>query len=136
MVLRQQNKRIVLVHPRGSNWFPGRRDITDIANRMVPQGMLSIAAWLTRDGHDVFVYDCLGPGAPVDIDRQAPGHSGIRSANRRLFRHHVVVPRRGRMRKRSKTRSPILSPSAAACMYRPCAKFFWQIIRFRLSGGG
>ena len=50
MVLRQQNKRIVLVHPRGSNWFPGRRDITDIANRMVPQGMLSIAAWLTREG--------------------------------------------------------------------------------------
>lgn len=71
MVLRQQNKRIALVHPRGSNWFPGRRDITDIANRMVPQGMLSIAAWLTRQGHDVFVYDCLGPGAPVDIDRQA-----------------------------------------------------------------
>lgn len=71
MVLRQQNKRIVLVHPRGSNWFPGRRDITDIANRMVPQGMLSIAAWLTRDGHDVFVYDCLGPGAPVDTNRQA-----------------------------------------------------------------
>ncbi|NLA40149.1 MAG: radical SAM protein [Smithella sp.] len=71
MALRQQKKRIALVHPRGSNWFPGRRDITDIANRMVPQGMLSIAAWLTRDGYEVFVYDCLGPGAPVGIDRQA-----------------------------------------------------------------
>ena len=70
MVLRKQNKRIVLVHPRGSNWFPGRRDITDIANRMVPQGMLSIAAWLIREGHDVFTYDCLGPGAPVDTNRQ------------------------------------------------------------------
>lgn len=70
MVLRKQNKRIVLVHPRGSNWFPGRRDITDIANRMVPQGMLSIAAWLLREGHDVFVYDCLGPGAPVNIHQQ------------------------------------------------------------------
>ena len=71
MVVHQQKKRIALVHPRGSNWFPGRRDITDIANRMVPQGMLSIAAWLLGEGHDVFVYDCLGPGAPVDIDRQA-----------------------------------------------------------------
>jgi anaerobic magnesium-protoporphyrin IX monomethyl ester cyclase len=59
-----------LVHPRGSNWFPGRRDITDIANRMVPQGMLSIAAYLIRQGHEVFVYDCLGPGVPVDIHRQ------------------------------------------------------------------
>ncbi len=65
-----KKKRIVLVHPRGFNWFPGRRDITDIANRMVPQGMLSIAAYLIREGHDVFVYDCLGPGAPVDLDKQ------------------------------------------------------------------
>jgi radical SAM superfamily enzyme YgiQ (UPF0313 family) len=64
------SKRIALVHPRGSNWFPGKRDITDIANRMVPQGMLSIAAYLLREGHDVFVYDCLGPGAPVDIRKQ------------------------------------------------------------------
>ena len=70
MVL-QQKKRIVLVHPRGFNWFPGKRDITDIANRMVPQGILSIAAWLLRDGHDVFVYDCLGPRAPVNMDQQA-----------------------------------------------------------------
>ena len=62
--------RMVLVHPRGFNWFPGKRDITDIANRMVPQGMLSIAAYLIRAGHDVFVYDCLGPGAPVDVKQQ------------------------------------------------------------------
>ncbi len=66
----RQKKRIVLVHPRGFNWFPGKRDITDIANRMVPQGMLSIAAYLLREGHDVFVYDCLGPGAPVDMNQQ------------------------------------------------------------------
>ena len=70
MVPNGQKKRIVLVHPRGFNWFPGKRDITDIANRMVPQGILSIAAWLDRDGHNVSVYDCLGPGAPQDIDRQ------------------------------------------------------------------
>ena len=63
-------KRIVLVHPRGSNWFPGARDVTDIANRMVPQGILSIAAYLLRQGHDVFVYDCLGPGAPLVLKEQ------------------------------------------------------------------
>ncbi len=66
----QQKKRIVLVHPRGFNWFPGKRDITDIANRMVPQGLLSIAAYLIERGHDVFVYDCLGPEAPVDLQKQ------------------------------------------------------------------
>ena len=66
----QQKKRIVLVHPRGFNWFPGKRDITDIANRMVPQGLLSIAAYLIEQGHDVFVYDCLGPDAPFDLQKQ------------------------------------------------------------------
>ena len=67
----RQKKCIVLVHPRGFNWFPGKTDITDIANRMVPQGILSIAAHLEKNGHEVFVYDCLGPHAPVDLNAQA-----------------------------------------------------------------
>ena len=71
MATSRQKKRVVLVHPRGFNWFPGKRDITDIANRMVPQGLLSIAAYLSRQGHDVFVYDCLGPEAPTDLQKQA-----------------------------------------------------------------
>jgi anaerobic magnesium-protoporphyrin IX monomethyl ester cyclase len=62
--------RIVLVHPRGFNWFPGQRDLTDVANRMVPQGILSIAAYLLKEGHDVLVYDCLGPSAPLDLEAQ------------------------------------------------------------------
>jgi anaerobic magnesium-protoporphyrin IX monomethyl ester cyclase len=62
--------RITLVHPRGFNWFPGRRDLTDVANRMVPQGILSIAAYLLKQGHDVSVYDCLGPKAPLDHEAQ------------------------------------------------------------------
>jgi radical SAM superfamily enzyme YgiQ (UPF0313 family) len=71
MASSQQKNRIVLVHPRGFNWFPGKRDITDIANRMVPQGLLSIAAYLMERGHDVFVYDCLGPEASFDLEDQA-----------------------------------------------------------------
>jgi anaerobic magnesium-protoporphyrin IX monomethyl ester cyclase len=71
MVSSQQKKRVVLVHPRGFNWFPGKRDITDIANRMVPQGLLSLASYLAAQGHDVFVYDCLGPDAPLDLQKQA-----------------------------------------------------------------
>ena len=66
----RHKKQIVLVHPRGFNWFPGRRDITDVANRMVPQGLLSIAAYLLGKGQDVSVYDCLGPGVPADINEQ------------------------------------------------------------------
>lgn len=55
--------RIVLVHPAGSNWMPGKKDITATANRMAPLGLLSIAAYLDRKGHAVFVHDCLGPRA-------------------------------------------------------------------------
>lgn len=70
MASHKEKKCIVLVHPRGFNWFPGKRDITDIANRMVPQGLLSIAAYLSKQGHDVFVYDCLGPDASTDLQKQ------------------------------------------------------------------
>jgi anaerobic magnesium-protoporphyrin IX monomethyl ester cyclase len=56
--------RIALVHPAGSNWIPGRPDITPTANRMAPLGLLSIAAWLERAGHTLSVHDCLGPAAP------------------------------------------------------------------------
>ena len=57
--------RIVLVHPAGSNWVPGKRDVTPTANRMPPIGLLSIAAYLRRSGHELFIHDCLGPGAPT-----------------------------------------------------------------------
>ncbi len=53
--------RVVLVHPAGSNWVPGRRDVAAVANRMAPLGLLSIAAYLEREGHAVAVIDCLGP---------------------------------------------------------------------------
>lgn len=57
--------RIVLVHPAGSNWIPGKKDVTVVANRMVPSGILSIASYLEKAGHEVFVHDCLGPRAPL-----------------------------------------------------------------------
>jgi anaerobic magnesium-protoporphyrin IX monomethyl ester cyclase len=56
--------RIVLVHPAGSNWMPGQKDVTTAANRMAPVGLLSMAAFLEARGYDVRAHDCLGPGAP------------------------------------------------------------------------
>jgi len=58
--------RVVLVHPAGSNWMPGKKDVAAVANRMAPLGLLSIASFLQKEGHDVFVHDCLGPGATPD----------------------------------------------------------------------
>jgi len=63
--------RIVLVHPAGSNWVPGKKDVTPTANRMAPLGILSMAACLERDGHDVRVHDGLGPEAPRTLDGHA-----------------------------------------------------------------
>jgi radical SAM superfamily enzyme YgiQ (UPF0313 family) len=60
--------RVVLVHPAGSNWIPGKKDLTVAANRMVPIGLLSIASYLEANGLEVFVHDCLGPRAPGSID--------------------------------------------------------------------
>ena len=59
--------RVTLVHPAGSNWIPGQKDITVTANRMVPTGLISMAAYLEEGGHEVAVYDCLGPKAPRTI---------------------------------------------------------------------
>ncbi len=56
--------KIVLVHPAGSNWLPGKKDVAAVANRMAPLGLLSIAAFLENQGHTVAVHDCLGPLAP------------------------------------------------------------------------
>jgi magnesium-protoporphyrin IX monomethyl ester (oxidative) cyclase len=58
--------RIVLVHPAGSNWIPGKKDVTATANRMAPLGLLSIAAYLEREGFAVDVLDFLGPDAASD----------------------------------------------------------------------
>ena len=63
---------IVLVHPAGSNWVPGKKDVAAVANRMAPLGLLSIAAYLEREGHAVRVIDCLGPhpaGAQEQVRR-------------------------------------------------------------------
>lgn len=76
--------RIVLVHPAGSNWVPGKKDVSATANRMAPLGLLSIAAYLERHGHQVAVEDCLGPFAAISrqetvrrIVRQDPDMVGF-----------------------------------------------------------
>jgi len=60
--------KIVLVHPSGSNWIPGKKDISATANRMAPIGILSIAAFLEKKGHDVIVYDCYGATASSKLE--------------------------------------------------------------------
>jgi len=63
--------RITLVHPAGFNFVPGQPDFSVLANRMPPIGILSLAAWLDKHGHQTCVHDCLGPFAPPTIEENA-----------------------------------------------------------------
>ena len=60
--------RVALVHPAGCNWVEGHDDASTLANRMPPLGLLSLAAWLEKEGHEVAVIDCLGPDAKDNDD--------------------------------------------------------------------
>lgn len=59
--------RITLVHPAGFNFVPGQPDFSVLANRMAPIGVIQLASWLEKHGHNVEVHDCLGPHAPSGI---------------------------------------------------------------------
>jgi len=63
--------RITLVHPAGFNFVPGQPDLTVLANRMAPIGILTLAAWLEKHRHTTTVHDCLGPVAPAGVEANA-----------------------------------------------------------------
>lgn len=63
--------RITLVHPAGFNFVPGQPDFSVLANRMAPIGIMQLASWLEKFGHQVQLHDCLGPYAPPTIAENA-----------------------------------------------------------------
>ena len=63
--------RVTLVHPAGFNFVPGQPDFSVLANRMMPIGILTLAAWLEKHGHPTAVHDCLGPCAPSGTEANA-----------------------------------------------------------------
>jgi anaerobic magnesium-protoporphyrin IX monomethyl ester cyclase len=63
--------RVALVHPAGYNFCPGQPDLTLFANRMAPIGILTLASWLDKHGHETMLIDCLGPRAPKSTEETA-----------------------------------------------------------------
>jgi radical SAM superfamily enzyme YgiQ (UPF0313 family) len=55
--------KILLINPSGSNWVEGMPDRTNLAIRLAPIGILSIAAYLLSKGHRVKIYDAQNPPA-------------------------------------------------------------------------
>ena len=60
--------RVVLVHPAGSNWTPGQKDLTVAANRMVPIGLLAVASYLEANGLEVLFGDVDPRDDRVEVD--------------------------------------------------------------------
>ncbi len=74
--------KVILLHPYGSNWLGGMKDISTIFNLMPPLGMMSIAAVLERAGIDVEIIDCYATPLPLaelvdDIIRRGADCLGI-----------------------------------------------------------
>lgn len=56
-------KKILFVHPLGENWVSGEQDMSHVVNIMPPLGLLSLAAWMEKHGHQTEVHDCYAfPG--------------------------------------------------------------------------
>lgn len=74
--------KILFLHPHGSNWLSGMKDISTVFNLMPPLGMLSIAAVLERAGIDAEIIDCYATPLPLaelvdEIIRRGPDCLGI-----------------------------------------------------------
>ena len=74
--------KILLLHPYGSNWLSGMKDISTVFNLMPPLGMMSIAAVLEQAGIDVEIIDCYATPMPPaelieEIIRRRPDCLGI-----------------------------------------------------------
>src|SRR4029079_5081421 len=52
--------RVAFVHPAGYNFCPGQPDLTLLANRMAPIGILCLSAWLEEHRHETMNGQCLG----------------------------------------------------------------------------
>jgi len=69
--------KILFLHPYGSNWLGGMKDISTVFNLMPPLGIMGIAAFLERAGLDVEIIDCYATPMPhsalvTEIIRRAP----------------------------------------------------------------
>ena len=61
-------KRILFIHPQGENWIPGERNVSRVVNIMAPLGLLSLAAWVEKFGHEAHIHDCCAfPGQEENI---------------------------------------------------------------------
>lgn len=58
--------KMLLIHAQGSNWLPGKQDITRFANIMPPTGICSIAAYLQQRGVETVILDAYARPRSTD----------------------------------------------------------------------
>ncbi len=64
-----QKRKILFVHPLGENWIAGDQNTSRVVNIMAPLGLLSLAAWVEKYGHQTKIHDCYAfPALDSKID--------------------------------------------------------------------
>ncbi len=74
--------KVLFIHPYGSNWMGGGKDLTTIFNLMPPLGLLSIIAFLEERGITAEIIDCYATPMAADdliaeIIRRSPDLVGF-----------------------------------------------------------
>jgi anaerobic magnesium-protoporphyrin IX monomethyl ester cyclase len=74
--------KVLFIHPYGSNWMGGGKDLTTIFNLMPPLGLLSIIAYLEARGMEAEIIDCYatpmtGEELVTEIIRRSPDIVGF-----------------------------------------------------------
>lgn len=90
--------KVLFVHPHGKNWMGSMKDISTIFNLMPPLGMMSIAAFLERQGIQVELLDCYAHPAPLEelvasIVRRAPDVVGFSTTTSSFLEGYQIAER-------------------------------------------
>ncbi len=81
--MQEEKPDIVFIHPQGRNWFAGARtDLTRAANIMPPLGIMSLAAYLEKNGLRSEIIDCYAEPMKDEevadrVGRLAPPFAGF-----------------------------------------------------------
>jgi anaerobic magnesium-protoporphyrin IX monomethyl ester cyclase len=129
--------KVLFIHPRGNNWLGDMKDISSIFNIMPPHGMMSIAAFLERQGIETAFIDCYARPIPHDllvkeIVRQGADAVGFSCTTSSFLEGYRIAE----LVKERIPRMPVIFGGAHACSIGPPLLDSFPAIDFLVIGEG
>jgi anaerobic magnesium-protoporphyrin IX monomethyl ester cyclase len=129
--------KVLFIHPRGNNWLGDMKDISSIFNIMPPHGMMSIAAFLERQGIETAFIDCYARPIPHDllvaeIVRQGADAVGFSCTTSSFLEGYRIAE----LLKERIPRMPVIFGGAHACSIGPSLLDRFPAIDFLVIGEG